>query len=277
MGIWLAAECCSTAYHVVHVADVVGEAMQEQGAASASDRVNDVGPAVSDSLSTILSQSSGAVGLSSDSGSTTSTSRSQVLQYTAGPAVVGAVTFLIKVWTCTLLHCFCIWRHCSDRFSYLQQDREVQQSRNHKQHLAASLQQKISSAEIEQQRLSSHLSAAQLQVQDLQQSLHVSQQQCQTLEQAKAAVDLEADRMNVTLVSIQSQLTDTKQQLTEAEGSMTTLKAQLQLTDQYKAESEKQLVNARTGIANLRSRLDELETELRKSKVQSSLQVWGCN
>ncbi len=100
-----------------------------------------------------------------------------------------------------------------------------------------------------------------------------SQQQCNDLEQARSALDSEADRLNTQLVSVQSQLSESKQQLTEAQQSMARLKAQLQLTDQDKAESEKQLVDARTGIANLRSRLDDIETQLRKSKVQSSLQV----
>jgi len=103
--------------------------------------------------------------------------------------------------------------------------------------------------------------------------LQSSQQQCTDLEQARSALESEADRLNTQLVSVQSQLSESKQQLAEAQQSMTTLKAQLQLTDQDKAESEKQLVDARTGIANLRSRLDDIATELRKSKVQSSLQV----
>ncbi len=100
-----------------------------------------------------------------------------------------------------------------------------------------------------------------------------SQQQCTDLEQARSALESEADRLNTQLVSVQSQLSESKQQLAEAQQSMARLKAQLQLTDQDKAESEKQLMDARTGIANLRSRLDDIETELRKSKVQSSLQV----
>ncbi|KAL0021976.1 hypothetical protein WJX77_002082 [Trebouxia sp. C0004] len=175
----------------------------------------------------------------------------QVLQYTVGPAVVGAITFWIK-------------------------DRELcktQATLTHEQELTASLEQRIDSAQNHQQCISSELSATQSDVEKLQQSLQSSQQQCTNLEQARSALESEADRLNTQLVSVQSQLSESKQQLAEAQQSMATLTAQLQLTDQDKAESEKQLVDARTGIANLRSRLDDIETELRKSKVQSSLQV----
>ncbi len=159
------------------------------------------------------------------------------------------------------------------------QDKEVQKSHAHliqQTQMTASLEHELASAGTEHQRLSSELSSNQSQVQKLQQSLGLSQQQCQHLEKARAAMESEADRINAQLVSVQSQLSETKHQLAEAKQSMATLKAQLQLTDQDKAESEKQLIAARTGIANLRVRLDEIGTELRKSKVQSSLQVSQC-
>ena len=86
-------------------------------------------------------------------------------------------------------------------------------------------------------------------------------------------MESEADRLNTQLVSVQSRLSEAKQWLAEMKETERTLKAQLQLADQYKAETEKQLVAGRTGIANLRVRLDEVETDLRKNRVQSSLQV----
>ncbi len=151
--------------------------------------------------------------------------------------------------------------------------RKTQASLTQEQELTASLEQRIDSAQNDQLRISSELSATQSDVERFQRSVQSSQQQCTDLEQSRSALESEADRLNTQLVSVQSQLSESKQQLAKAQQSMARLKAQLQLTDQDKAESEKQLVDARTGIANLRSRLDDIETELRKSKVQSSLQV----
>ena len=105
----------------------------------------------------------------------------------------------------------------------------------------------------------------------------MSQETCRNLEHAQSALEADANKRNAQLVSVQSQLSAAKQQLAQAQDTVALLKAQLKLTDQDKAESEKQLVAARTGISNLMVRLDELETELRKSKVQSSLQVSKLN
>lgn len=156
------------------------------------------------------------------------------------------------------------------------QDRELRRTQAHLAHaqqLTDSLEHRINLAQTKQQHISSELSNTQSQVLKLEHSLQTSQQQCTGLEQARSAMESEADRLNTQLVSVQSQLSEAKQHLAEMKQAESALKAQLQLTDQYKAESEKQLVSARTGISNLRVRLDEVETELRKHKVQSSLQA----
>ena len=110
-------------------------------------------------------------------------------------------------------------------------------------------------------------------LQQFEQSSESSQQQFQKLEQEHAALNSEAGRLSSSLTEIASQLSDIKQHLADSEKLAASLRAQYEVTDQDKHQMQKQLTDARTGIRNLRNRLDESESDLKKTRVQSSLQV----
>ena len=157
-----------------------------------------------------------------------------------------------------------------------QQDREVCKSQTQltqQQQLTASLKSRLSETGATQQQVSSELSATQSQVQQLQQSLQVRQKEYQSLEKERARIESEASGSAANLMDVEAQLVDTQLLLRDTEEAADALKSKFELTDEEKIQAQKQLVDARTGIRNLRNRLDESESDLKRTRVQSSLQV----
>ena len=158
----------------------------------------------------------------------------------------------------------------------LQQEQEVRKSQTQliqEQQLTASLESRITELGTAQQQISSDLLATQSETQELQTKLQLIQQQHQSLEQEHSTLQSDAGKTNATLAAVQSQLSDTERHLADSEEIAASLKNMFEVTDQDKTEAQKQLTDARTGIRNLRNRLDESESELKKTRVQSSLQV----
>ena len=145
------------------------------------------------------------------------------------------------------------------------------------QQLTASLESRLTETGVTQLQVSSQLSATQSQVQQLQQSLQDRQKEFQSLEKERAKIEHEAGGVAASLMAVEAELVDTQLLLTDTEKAAAALKSKLELTDQDRSETQKQLVDARTGIRNLRNRLDESEADLKRTRVQSSLQVCsGC-
>ena len=151
--------------------------------------------------------------------------------------------------------------------------RKSQAQLTQQQQLTASLKSRLSEVGATQQRASSELSATQSQVQQLQRSLQVRQKEYQSLEKERASIESEASGVAANLMDVEAQLVDTQLLLRDTEEAAAALRSRLELTDQERTEAQKQLIDARTGIRNLRNRLDESEADLKRTRVQSSLQV----
>ena len=152
--------------------------------------------------------------------------------------------------------------------------RDTQAQLTQQQHLTASLKSRLSEVGATQQQVSSELSATQSQVQQLQQSLQVRQREYQSLEKERSRIESEASGVAANLMDVEAQLVDTQLLLRDTEEAAAALKSKFEVTDQDRIEAQKQLIDARTGIRNLRNRLDESEHDLKRTRVQSSLQVW---
>ena len=171
--------------------------------------------------------------------------------------------------------CLCI-EQLASIFCPATQEQEVRKSQTHliqEQQLTASQEGTITELSTAQRQTASDLAATRSEVQELQANLQLIQQQYQSLEQEHSALQSDASTTNATLASVQSQLSDTERHLADSEEIAASLKSLYEVTDQDKTEAQKQLTDARTGIRNLRNRLDESESELKKTRVQSSLQV----
>ena len=154
--------------------------------------------------------------------------------------------------------------------------RKSQAQLTQQQQLTASLKSRLSEVGATQQQVSSELSATQSQVQQLQHSLQVRQKEYQSLEKQRTSIESEANGVAANLMDVEAQLVDTQLLLRDTEEAAAALKSRLELTDQERTEAQKQLIDARTGIRNLRNRLDESEADLKRTRVQSSLQVCRC-
>lgn len=154
--------------------------------------------------------------------------------------------------------------------------RNSQTQLTEQQQLTRSLKSRLSEVGATQQQVSSELTVTQSQVQQLQQSLQTRQREYQSLEEKRARIEAEASGVSANLMDVESQLVDTQLLLRNTEEAAAALKSSFELTDQERIGAQKQLIDARTGIRNLRNRLDESETDLKRTRVQSSLQVCGC-
>ncbi|KAL3145047.1 hypothetical protein ABBQ32_003538 [Trebouxia sp. C0010 RCD-2024] len=155
-------------------------------------------------------------------------------------------------------------------------DRETRKAKDQlieQRQLSSSLGSRLTKAEARQQRASSDLSATQSHVQQLQQSLRGRQDEYQSLEKERAKFESEAGRVTADLTAMEAKLHHTRQLLADTEEVAAAAKSRLEVADQDRSEAQKQLLDARTGIRNLRNRIDESEADLKRTRVQSSLQL----
>ena len=110
-------------------------------------------------------------------------------------------------------------------------------------------------------------------MQQLQQSLRTRQEEYRSIENERAKLESEAGRVSANLTAVEARLLNTQQLLADAEAVTAAVTSKLEAADQERSDAQKQLLDARTGIRNLRNRIDESEADLKRTRVQSSLQV----